>query len=198
VIIVKKAIITFLIVVCLLIPGCTTGADADISGQFRKTDDFDPLTASYSEILEYTQGNHVHVDREYTEIWEKPVFGDVVEIQEKYFIQQFNDMYANPDEYNGKTIKFEGMLDMWQDFQDESVTHYIVYRKKTSACCGAIDRRGLYIEYDGEKPDPDDWVAVEGILKIVDYESGMFDMVLADAKMTVKPPQERGEDIVYN
>jgi uncharacterized membrane protein YcgQ (UPF0703/DUF1980 family) len=36
--------------------------------------------------------------------------GKIVEIQEKMFIAQTNDIYLNPEDYIGKTIKLEGLF----------------------------------------------------------------------------------------
>jgi uncharacterized membrane protein YcgQ (UPF0703/DUF1980 family) len=35
----------------------------------------------------------------------------IIEIRERMFIQQCNDIYLNPEDYEGRTIKLEGIYD---------------------------------------------------------------------------------------
>ena len=40
---------------------------------------------------------------------------NVIEIKERMFINQCNDVYLNPDDYRGKLIKLEGIYDGFTD-----------------------------------------------------------------------------------
>ena len=119
---------------------------------------------------------------------------NIIEIKEKFFVQQCSDIYYNPDDYDGKTIRIEGLFDVWQD--DDGKSHYAVYRK-TPGCCGADGGAvGFEVEYGGEKPELDDWVAAEGVLKVTQDENGWYNFVIILSKLAVKT--ERGVDVVIN
>ncbi|MDR2747879.1 MAG: metal ABC transporter permease [Treponema sp.] len=97
--------------------------------------------------------------------------GPVVEIKEKMFIAQVNDVYLNADDYLGKTIKLEGL------FKEEKYagidTAYFFVLRYGPGCCGTDNNAGFEVAWDKEiqdrpYPKPDDWVAAEG--KLAYYE----------------------------
>ncbi len=91
----------------------------------------------------------------------KPDNSDMIQITDNYFIQQTNDIYMNLDEYVGKTIKIEGIVYTYDDFEGKKL--YAVVRN-TPGCCGNDGLAGVDIRYDGIYPEKDTWVEVIGII----------------------------------
>ncbi len=117
--------------------------------------------------------------------------GGVVEIGEKLFIQQCNDLYANPGDYEDKLVRIEGLCDVWEQ---DGETHYAVYRR-TPGCCGDDGVMGFYIDYDGEaRPQLGDWIAVTAKVKSGKDESGYTTVELVASEVTVT--EERGAEYV--
>lgn len=94
--------------------------------------------------------------------------GDVIEINDKLFLTQTNDVYANVNDYVGKTIKYEGIYST-ENYQGE-LTHYVI--RYGPGCCGNDANVGFEVIYDGKYPQKNDWVAVEGTIEI--YERNKF------------------------
>lgn len=116
---------------------------------------------------------------------------EIVEIKEKMFLTQINDIYYNFDDYNGKIIKVEGMYSTF-DF-DESEKGHMVYRNGPG-CCGNDGWGGFLLNYDGEYPEDNDWIEVIGTPEII--EKGDFrDLYLNVTSLTVL--EERGAEFVY-
>jgi len=89
----------------------------------------------------------------------------VIEIKEKMFISQVNDVYANPEDYLGKTIKLEGLFKKEQGY-DKSYCFVLRYGP---GCCGYDGNASFEVAWDKEKEKPypgeDDWVEATGVLK---------------------------------
>jgi len=102
---------------------------------------------------------------------------DVVEIGEKMFIAQVNDIYLNSDDYLGKTIKLEGVFK--QSTGEEP--YYFVIRYGPG-CCGNDGLVGFEVAWDKEKAKPypaeDSWVEAKGVLK--SYEEEGFQLSYID------------------
>ena len=88
----------------------------------------------------------------------------VVEIKEKMFVAQTNDVYFNTDEYLGKTIKYEGIFSKYEDYY--SVIRY------GPGCCGVDANCGFEVIWDKTYPNVNDWVEVVGVLE--EYEENGF------------------------
>ena len=88
----------------------------------------------------------------------------VVEIGEKMFIAQVNDIYLNADDYYGKTIKLEGVFKK----STGEEPYYFVLRYGPG-CCGNDGLVGFEVAWDKENaqpyPDDDSWVEAKGVLK---------------------------------
>jgi uncharacterized membrane protein YcgQ (UPF0703/DUF1980 family) len=99
---------------------------------------------------------------------------EVVEIKEKMFVAQSNDVYYNADDYLGKTIKYEGMFQSYTD-SASGITYYSVVRYGPG-CCGVDANCGFEVLWSGDNttkyPEINDWVEAVGILK--EYEENGY------------------------
>lgn len=98
---------------------------------------------------------------------EKPV-----EIKEKLFISQINDIYLSQQDYLGKKIRLQGLFKT-ENYGGEDVCFVLRYGP---GCCGNDGNVGFEVSWeDAVKPYPrdNDWVEAVGTLKtytIDDYE----------------------------
>jgi zinc transport system permease protein len=118
-----------------------------------------------------------------------------VEIKEKLFIAQLNDIYLNPDEYMGKTIKYEGMFIQYH-WDETNMTYYLVYRN-SPGCCGTDGQAGFEVvwpeESDQTYPAENEWCEVVGTLATYE-ENGQIYMLITLDSLMVK--SERGAEFV--
>jgi len=121
----------------------------------------------------------------------------VVEIKEKMFIAQTNDIYINKNDYLGKTIKYEGIFDtsMWRG---NGKIYRFVIRLGPGCCPGDNSAAGFEVVWDGDnsgKPYPkkNDWVEAAGILHEYD-DDGIPSLRLALTSLTVL--SKRGKEKV--
>jgi hypothetical protein len=95
--------------------------------------------------------------------------GDVIEIKEKMFIAQTNDIYLNIDDYIGKSVRYEGYFAQYQDAETYETFNFVV--RNGPGCCPGVDNTaGFEVAWDGQWPNPNDWVEVFGTLEL--YEDG--------------------------
>ena len=88
----------------------------------------------------------------------------LIEIKEKMFIAQINDIYLNPEDYIGKTLKLEGMFHTEQGYTLNGDTYYSVFRYGPG-CCGADGIAALEVMWedrDKTYPKEKDWVEAAG------------------------------------
>lgn len=118
----------------------------------------------------------------------------VIEIKEKLFIAQTNDIYINGADYLGKTIRYQGLYADTSDWDDaiDEVYHYVI--RYGPGCCGYDGEAGFEVRWDGEWPEPNDWVEVEGTLCEEVFDSGMKVLYLNVDSLTVM--EERGAEFV--
>ncbi|MDR3288048.1 MAG: hypothetical protein LBT22_01320 [Peptococcaceae bacterium] len=117
--------------------------------------------------------------------------GKVVEIREKLFVAQTNDIYYNPEDYLGKTIKYEGIFYVYED-SESGATYYSVIRYGPG-CCGIDKYAGFEVRWEQDYPRHDDWVEVAGVLEEYEEDGGKY-LRLAVTSLTVLPT--RGEEYV--
>jgi len=86
-----------------------------------------------------------------------------IEIKEKMFIAQTNDIYLNAEDYLGKVIKYEGIFDSYT-WEEENQTYYSVIRYGPG-CCGNDGNAGFEVVWDGDYPEKNDWVEIIGTLE---------------------------------
>ena len=89
---------------------------------------------------------------------------DIIEIGERMFIGQVNEIYLNVGDYLGKTIKLEGIFKK-SVYQDS--TYYLVVRYGLDDCCGDanIGFEVRWPHFPTEYPAEYSWVEATGMLK---------------------------------
>ncbi|GHV48959.1 hypothetical protein FACS189499_09460 [Clostridia bacterium] len=111
--------------------------------------------------------------------------GNIIEIKEKMFVAQTNDIYYNAEDYLGKTIKYEGIFQSYT-WEENGATYYSVIRFGPG-CCGSDGECGFEVKWaDGraDYPNQDDWVEAVGVL--VEYEEDGYQYLqLALTALTV-------------
>lgn len=117
---------------------------------------------------------------------------NIVEINEKLFIQKINDIYFNFEDYKDATIIIEGMFSHFQNI-DGTEERPVVYREGPG-CCGNDGWGGFFLVYDGAYPNENDWIRVTGKPKVVQTEGGWLELFLEVEKIEVK--EERGAEYV--
>ena len=117
---------------------------------------------------------------------------EVIEIKDKMFIAQTNEIYINKEDYLGKTIKYEGIFDssVWED---NGQTYCYVIRYGPGCCPGIDNTAGFEVTWEKAYPQNNDWVEAVGTLE--EYgENGETYLRLTLTSLTVLP--ERGAEYV--
>jgi uncharacterized membrane protein YcgQ (UPF0703/DUF1980 family) len=118
--------------------------------------------------------------------------GAVIEITEKMFIAQCNDIYLNPGEYIGKTVRIEGMYD---EFTDETGTTNRGVIRNGPGCCANDGVAGFeFMCEDIPACKPNDWISVEGVITPYTFDDGYETVIIGQANITIKT--ERGAEYV--
>lgn len=119
---------------------------------------------------------------------------EVIEIGERFFIQQCDDVFFNPESYAGKALRLQGIYQQEQYGEEEAPTHYVI--RRTPGCCGDDGMAGFRVQADADTlqwPQPDDWVEVTGLV-VLEEVDGYTDVYLQIIRIEVLP--ERGEEFV--
>jgi len=119
---------------------------------------------------------------------------DVIEIKEKMFISQVNDVYLNKEDYLGKTIKLEGLFKVEQGYDKA----YCFVLRYGPGCCGNDGNIGFEVAWDKEKEKPypgeDSWVEATGQLKT--YEEDGYNEFLYLDLISLNVLNKRGAETV--
>ncbi len=88
---------------------------------------------------------------------------DIIQIGDENFVRQMDEIHTYVDEYEGKTITYEGFV---VNVDEEGKEHTVVrdYDSPHEDHSHAI-YVGLYSTYKGEWPAEDSWVKVTGIIR---------------------------------
>jgi uncharacterized membrane protein YcgQ (UPF0703/DUF1980 family) len=118
----------------------------------------------------------------------------LLEIKEKMFIAQTNDVYLNPEDYLGKTIKLEGIFQT-QSYSSTEPPYYFVIRYGPG-CCGNDGNAGFEVMWEQEDaiyPAENDWVEVIGVLGA--YEEDGYPYICINLS-SLKVLETRGQEFV--
>ena len=118
----------------------------------------------------------------------------VIEIKEKMFLAQVNDVYLNPEDYLGKTIKLEGIFKEEPGYEKS----YCFVVRYGPGCCGNDGNAGFEVAWAAENAQPypadDSWVEVAGVLKT--YEEDGYSQYLYLDLSSLKVLDRRGAELV--
>ncbi|MDR3267391.1 MAG: hypothetical protein LBT24_07480 [Tannerella sp.] len=121
----------------------------------------------------------------------------MIEIKEKMFIAQTNDIYLNTEDYLGKTIKLQGLFKKEQYEGNDAAYCFVI--RYGPGCCGNDANAGFEVAWDERwtlkppYPNVDDWVEVIGALSTYE-EDGFPYLYIALTSLTVL--DERGAEYV--
>jgi uncharacterized membrane protein YcgQ (UPF0703/DUF1980 family) len=113
-----------------------------------------------------------------------------VEIREKMYKTQIDDIYVNTEDYLGETISIQGMCTAMNYGGDE--IYHMVYREAFDGCCSNY-YCGLEFIWDGEIPKDNEWIEVVGVL---DEYTEYGDVYLTLRALSVEVLDKRGEEFV--
>ena len=121
----------------------------------------------------------------------------IIEIEEKVFMAQVDDIYLNSSDYLGKTIKMEGLF-MRKQWNEQASCYVIRYGP---GCCGTDGYVGFEVNWDLQDkassdnreqkiyPEIGEWVEALGVLKSY-KDRGVSNFYLALSELNVL--EERG------
>jgi len=167
----------------------------------RKMEDFNASlgkyeTLNFSQVMQAALNGNEYGTTEENIRYESIVSSnkDVIEIKEKMFLSQVNDVYLNAEDYLGKTIKLEGIFKQ-DDGYNKSYSFVIRYGP---GCCGYDGTAGFEVAWANEKANPyppvDSWVEVAGVLKSYKEDGDMQYLYLDLASLNVL--NKRGAETV--
>jgi uncharacterized membrane protein YcgQ (UPF0703/DUF1980 family) len=115
----------------------------------------------------------------------------VCSLKDRFFVQQVNDIYLNPESYKDQIIKVEGFFNKYID--EGNIERYVVYRQ-TAGCCGDDGSAGFEFAYKKGKLhfEPGQWILVEARLAERSAKSGGYSIIFLDAISVVEKPKGKG------
>lgn len=116
----------------------------------------------------------------------------IVEIKEKMFLTQINDIYYNYDDYKDKKIVVEGMFALFESADGKSRSP-VVFRYGPG-CCSNDGWGGFLLDYKDNQPATKDWIRVVGTPEIRDSTLGLPELYLKVETLEVKT--KRGLELV--
>jgi len=189
---IKKVLVIMCVIMCLLTACGEKSKVSDIgSGSITKNSTASDGTEEQENSTEQESTEVQETTTDETSIHSLKTDSDLIEITEKMFLTQINDIFYNIDEYKGKTIKVEGMYTNAED-PNGGIIHF-VYRNGPG-CCGNDGWGGFLLNYDGAYPKDNDWIEVVGTPEII-KDGDYTDLYLNVTSIIVK--EERGEEYVY-
>jgi len=118
---------------------------------------------------------------------------DVIEIQDRFFIHQVNDIVLNHSQYLGRTIQYEGLFVTAPNEGAEPDIH-LVYRY-ILGCCGPEGITGFIVNIGDFEPLPTySWVKVVGVLEEFVDDNDITHIRLALSSLTEL--EERGNEFI--
>ncbi|MDR2842455.1 MAG: hypothetical protein LBV52_04580 [Spirochaetaceae bacterium] len=117
----------------------------------------------------------------------------IVEIKEKLFVAQVQDVYLNSEDYIGKTIKLEGLFKT--EISDETGKEYNYVMRYGPGCCGNDSSCGFEIAWDKTYPQTDEWVEAVGVLDSYEEDDSPYPFLYIKLD-TLKVKENRGIEFV--
>ncbi|WP_295158050.1 hypothetical protein [uncultured Brachyspira sp.] len=118
---------------------------------------------------------------------------NIIEIKERMFINQCNDIYLNPDDYRGKLIKLEGIYDGFTDDETGEKLNFVF--RYGPGCCGYDGVAGFEFNYNGSIPNPQDWIEIVGIVEVLEIDN--YETIRLNA-VSLNVLNKRGKEFVAN
>ena len=90
----------------------------------------------------------------------------IIEIGERMFMTQIQDIYLNANNFVGRTIRLEGIFNInrW----NESFWYFVI-RNGPDGCCGTPGQIGFEVRWPENRieafPENDSWVEATGVLR---------------------------------
>lgn len=168
----KKFCIT--LVLCLLVSGC--GNPVGRRGFDAKPPGMDDARTTYSDSRASASEEDDADEEEVPEPYNPDPDSDILEISEKMFLTQINDIYFNFDEYKDKIIIVEGMYASFTT-RDGTVKVPVIYRYGPG-CCDNDGWGGFLLKYAGQLPQEKDWIRVTGTPELTRTPEGYTNLVL--------------------
>lgn len=116
---------------------------------------------------------------------------DIIEIDDRDYAVWYRDMSEELQKYNGKKVKFKGMVAKHRSLPEKS---FVIGRPVMTCCADDIQFAGLVCNYDNTAVLPDrKWVIVEAVISIENHKVyGRTGPVLnvTTAVLTSAPEQE--------
>lgn len=160
-------------------------------------DDWFNIEKNYVDIPQkkYDYGNPSDKsDKEVTKTDTSSIdMNNIIEIRERMFINQCNDIYLNPDDYRGKVIKLEGIYDGFVDKETGEKLNFVF--RYGPGCCGYDGVAGFEFNYNGTIPNPQDWIEVVGVVEILEIDN--YETVRLNA-ISLNVLDKRGKEFVAN
>ena len=117
----------------------------------------------------------------------------IMEIRDRMFIAQVNEVYLNASEYLGRAVRLEGVFTR-EHFGDRDY-HFVI--RYGPGCCGDDGKVGFEVRWTGNQmqsyPEHDSWVDVLGVLRSYSDNNSTF-LYLDLSSLTVL--DRRGREFV--
>lgn len=193
-----KNIIVIILMFCIFSTGCQNNSSSEnlntstTLNQYESSNENSSSTnnSSNTESSSTSFKNESNTVEEYTIENDVSIDG-IVEIREKMFLSQVNDIYLNSDEYVGKNIKYEGYFATFYDESTEK-NYYFVLRNGPG-CCGNDSNVGFEIQWNDTIPEENQWLEITGTLEA--YEENGYEYLRLLLK-SFKILAVRGNDTV--
>lgn len=196
----NRVALSVLMILCITLSGCHSGnGDAGFSASSESSEISGSDLSSTTFMT--TADTSIQADSSvplYPQVEEaSPPIADaspleVLEIGEKMFWAQIDDIYFNFDDYKDVEIIVEGMYIELSVSNDDYMTPSI-YRRGPG-CCGNDGQGGFLLHYDGERPAENEWIKVTGTPELVPSEYGFDILYLNVISFEIK--EERGAEFV--
>lgn len=167
----------------MLLTGCSSGKPPELFENIPQSTEeppelFEDIPQPTNEVLQH-------------ETVQFSPTGDLVEITEKMFIAQTNDIYINSQDYIGKTVKYEGIFKKMTSPEFTGEKYFVI--RYGPGCCGYDGEAGFEVYWDGPYAEENDWCEAVGVIETYDINGWIY---LRVALTSLKVLDVRGEETV--